>query len=195
MPIISPTALDWRNQAYVQQRYVWVESTYEAVSGSLEFDVSRGPIQLCWHQVPVERPQIDKVSTLAGAYCLLIEPSLLSSFTYPLVLYVGETGNIRIRFRSYVERREKTLASKASYVPGTEHYDPILFRRYPSLQFRYCEFDCSTVERRLIETQLIGVLDPPFNGQKKPRPIGNPLIPKSVSGQLGTPRAMRGGSL
>ena len=188
--LIAPQPLDWDSQAHIGATTVWYPGVYDRFQGAPAFSSQSSPQALHWEQLPFEEAQLDKIPEQSGLYLIFRGFDCLGLTDREYILYIGESGNLRARLKRHLDSARDI--PDGHYVPNpSRHSDRMrsMFALFESLTLYFCPVNCTADERKELEKQLIGLLDPPFNWRHRPRPKHNPLIrrPGTIPVQASSP--------
>lgn len=126
------------------------------------WDEFSSTVTLNWIDHPFQREEVDNIPDSAGVYAFLVQPRIACGLNVSYLLYIGESRNLKRRFRDYLrELRAKKARPKIS----------IYLNRYlPYLRFCYAKLpkDVSTTD---VEDTLLQAFIPPLNS-KFPARVG-----------------------
>ena len=190
--LTAPRPLDWTLQSYIDRSVIWHPQVYNGFREAPGFASQLRPQSLHWHTLPFEEAQLDKISQQGGIYVLMRRYECLDSLHQEIILYLGEATSLRARLRKHLDSAREPLKDSQLLSDFGRHPDrlKLLFELFQPLVIRYCTLDASQEERRELEKQLIGLLDPPFNLKHRPVPRGQPLLgrPGRIPARAGSPQ-------
>ena len=176
--LTSPQALDWNRLPHIGDRIIWTSEAYGHLRGRFASTSTSQSGVMSWYQLPFEDAQVEKFPQQGGIYIFTFTFYCLEFLEHKMILYLGEAGNLRNRLRQHLQTSQLTEAQLNQSKRTTPHEKRLwsLFTSFQNLVVNYCTLDIPQDERRVLERQMIGVLDPPFNWQHRARPRGQPLV-------------------
>ena len=185
--LTSPQPLDWNRLPYISDSIIWTSQTYRQLSERFASNSTPQAGVMDWHQLPFEKVQLEKFPERGGIYIFTYNFRCLEFLDQRMLLYLGEAGNLRARLDRHW--RISQLA-EASGRPLHEKRLWTLFTSFNNLLVTYCTLDIPQDERKDLERQMIGVLDPPFNWVHRARPRRQGLVgrPGAISFSAGAAR-------
>ena len=181
-----PQALDWKRQSYIRLRVTWEAATYRHYQDQLIITPELGAGENEWFSLPFADGQLDKFPTRGGFYAFTYKYACLGFPEQDIVLYIGETNNLRERLGNHMGKRQEASQGITPVRPLPAHTDRLkyLFSTFEPLTVRFCPIKLNQKERRELERILISLLDPPFNLKHRPTPVGEPIVGKLYTIQV-----------
>ena len=189
--LVSPRSLDWKRQPNMGPSIVWHPSVYNNFADPLQSTLQPLMQLPHWETLPFEDAQIEKIPQRSGIYVMVYQYRVLAVANQEVILYLGETEDLRDRVRQHLSTSRQSLQGPIQVAPKThDERMKLLFRIYTPLSIRYCPLDLPTEERLQLERELIGLFDPPFNVKHRPVPQGRPMLsrPGTIAATTGSPR-------
>jgi hypothetical protein len=126
------------------------------------------PHDLMWTKIKFTQANRSLIPIERGVYAFTVEhcPSKFPKHGY--LLYIGITGNqsgahLRQRYSQYLQNQSKEKGRPAVLY---------MLKKWPdNLFFSYCQLPDSTVNLAVLETDLLGALNPPVNKKDFPASI------------------------
>ena len=177
--LTSPNKLDWTKLRLYGSSIVWTPEVYQEFDIQLASTTNPSIGRIEWHQLPFEPAQEDKFPQRGGIYILTYNYRCLASLPQEVVLYLGESGNLRTRMKQHLEEAKQSRQARTGLVRKAATYEErmrLLFASLDTPMVRFCTLDLPQDERRDLERGLIGLLDPPFNREHRPKPKGQPMV-------------------
>ena len=175
--LISPQALDWNRLPRIGDRIVWTSETYGHFSRRFASASVPEAGAMDWQELPFEESQLDKIPRRGGIYLFTFTFHCLEFLRQDMILYLGEAGNLQTRVGQHWLTSRAALESGQSTNPvNHDQTMKLLFASFRNLMVSFCALNIPQDERRALERQMIGVLDPPFNWHHRPRPSGQPMV-------------------
>jgi len=107
-----------------------------------------------WRENKFAITEVEKVPDKAGLYTFLIEPRVANHPSCSYLMYVGQTGNLRIRFQQYLKEKDRE-SGRPKVVRLLNKYPDYLFFCYTILS--------NTQNIDILEQALISAYIPPCN--------------------------------
>lgn len=172
----QPLTLDWQRLRYVGSTIRWDASIYQHFSMTHVPSLKPKQIGQLWHRLPFESIQLDKFPIRAGIYALAYTYNCLSFPAQEIILYIGQASNLRKRLCRYLRDFRHPIMQDHSRPSTRKERLNFMFSTFNPLHVYYCTLEGSEQERIELERNLVGLLDPLFNWQHKPRPMAGPII-------------------
>ena len=123
--------------------------------------------KLKWKQLRLMGNNTNEVSDQPGIYCLAVAPPVLMPDSFKKrnfynVLYIGESGNLRKRFRNYLSKSTKDW-EKIKDAQTVFHTINFVYAEIPG------DPNDDRKKREYIETKLTQALGPPINKKHQTR--------------------------
>ena len=168
-----PLALNWKRLPHVGTKITWTAETYQHLSAP-----PSKANEPKWRSLPFEPIQMDKLPARSGFYAFVYIYHCLGFPKQEIIMYVGESSNLRKRFKEYEKLAEGEPEGGDPSNPSENRRERLkyLFATFKNLTVRYCTTKVSQEERRETEQDLISLLDPPFNWKHRATPTQAPII-------------------
>lgn len=118
------------------------------------WDEFQQSVALDWVDHPFEDGEVDNIPSSPGVYAFLVQPRLAGGLDVSYLLYIGESGNLKRRFRDYLDEVEDQNARPRIVI-------------YLNRYLRYLRFCCATLPSNVsttdIEDELLAAFIPPLN--------------------------------
>ena len=188
----SPLPIDWSLLQHIGSRITWTATTYQHFGTNLAVSPSPTPPESGWYRLPFEPVQLDKLPERQGLYAFVYTYLCLGFPEQQIVLYLGETENLRNRLGNYnIQIQKRTGKAKIDNLANTrEERLDLMFSQFHDLELLYCTLELTKWERKHLERNLIRLLDPPFNWHHRAIPKIPPIIgrPGGISTRTGQRR-------
>ena len=167
--LTSPQALDWNRLPHISNRIIWTSETYQQLSGRFVSTSAPHAGVMDWRRLPFESSQLDKFPNGGGIYIFTFTFNCLEFFEQEMVLYLGEAESIQNRMRQHWQTSQGRAPQISASGQRSTHLQRMgfLFSSFQKLKVSYCVLGISADERKELERQMIGVLDPPFNWEHR----------------------------
>ena len=157
--------IDLNRARHVSARITWAAEVYQHYIGG------HPAIEPPWRCLPFDIPQLDKLPPRSGLYAITYKYQCLGFTEQEIVMYIGEADNLQSRFVN-----EYKAIATSNPVENTQSANPKrrqdrlqhLFTKFDNLLVHYCTTEASQEERRSVERELIGLLDPHSTGNAEP---------------------------
>ncbi len=177
----QPQPLDWTRLNHIGTRITWEAQTYQHFKDQVKTSPAYSASGLDWVCLPFESAHMDKLPVAGGIYAFSYTYGCLGFPEQKIIMYVGETENLRSRLNEY-------MGIYIGISEGIPEDDPAarpnrrndrlrhLFSTFEKLEMLYCTLNLTEDERCDLERNLINLLDPPFNWAHRPKPKRAPTI-------------------
>ena len=174
---IQQQPLDWARLNHIGTRITWEDATYQHFKDQASTNTAPAASGMGWIYLPFESVHLDKLPELSGIYAFSYTYRCLGFPEQQIIMYVGETGNLRDRLKQHMGTAEGTHEGNQAARPDP-HADRLryLFSTFQNLTMIYHTLNVTQDERWDLERNLINLLDPPFNWKHRPRPGTAPTI-------------------